>query len=84
MAEAGTPLPARSAKVLPQMFTAGDIRKLSIKDYGHTYFLEEIAWPIGLKDLSEALPETWREIWTLTTYLIYSEGHPGSRQTRPG
>jgi hypothetical protein len=62
MAEAGTPLPARSAKALPQTFTAGDIRKSSIKDYGHTYFLEEIA-RIGLKDiLSEALPETWREI----------------------
>jgi hypothetical protein len=71
MAEAGTPLPARNATVLPETFTVSDIRKSTIRDFGHTYFLEQIARSIGLENiLSESLPQILREIGTLATYLI--------------
>jgi transposase len=74
MAQAGTPLPAKTVKALPEKFSVAEVRKSCVKDYGNTYFLEQIAKSIGLLDiLAQTVPEHWNPIFTLASYLVCSE-----------
>jgi hypothetical protein len=74
MAQAGTPLPVKTVKAVPEKFSVAEVRKSCLKDYGNTYFLEQIAKSIGLLDiLEQTLPELGNAIFTLASYLVCSE-----------
>jgi len=57
-------------------FTAEDIKRSAIRDYGAFYLYQELAKQSGLLDiLREALPGCWQEVFNLSAYLI-STGDP--------
>jgi len=59
-------------------FSADDIRRSTIRDYGAFYLFKKLAEQMGLlKVLQEALPTCWREVFNLAAYLI-STGDPFS------
>jgi transposase len=75
MAAKGHLIPIQPVEAL---FSAGDLRRSEIRDYGAFYLFRELAERMGLLTvLQEALPVCWREVFNLAAYLI-STGDPFS------
>ena len=73
MKTAGTPVVQSS---FAKQFSADDVRQSRIKEYGLFYLLNEIAARSGLTDsLRGAMPNLWKEIFTLACHLV-STGEP--------
>ena len=72
MAASGNPIAAAP----PASFTAEDISRSAIRDYGAFYLLRSLAERAGLLSaLSQALPGCWEEVFNLAAYLV-STGDP--------
>jgi hypothetical protein len=60
----------------PKSFTAEDIFRSTIRDYGAFYLYRELAGQMGmLAVLQKAFPDIWEEIFNLAAYLV-STGDP--------
>jgi hypothetical protein len=71
----GHPIPI---KPVEESFSADDIRRSVIRDYGAFYLFRQLAEQMGLLTvLQKALPACWREIFNLAAYLV-STGDPFS------
>ena len=75
MAAEGTPV---AVVQTAESFTAEDIFKSSIRDFGAFYLFQELAGKMGLLAvLQRAFPGCWEEVFNLSAYLI-STGDPFS------
>lgn len=73
MAKEGTPVEISSALLT---FSATDIQKSSIRDYGAFHLFQSIAAITGLTtSLEKAISTYWQELFTLACYLV-SSGDP--------
>jgi hypothetical protein len=71
MKERGTPI-----EIKKSMFSSGDVKSSTIKEYGAFYFYQQIANKIGLLQiLKDVFPENWEEVFTAACYLT-STGDP--------
>ncbi len=70
MADKGEPVsqPAQTS------FSLEDIRRSKIKEHGTFYLLHRVADKIGLLDsLQKSIPQHWKEIFVLSSYLIATD-----------
>ena len=75
MAAGGRPSPIKPSE---DCFSADDIRRSTIRDYGAFYLFRQLAERMGLLTaLQKALPTCWREVFNLAAYLV-STGDPFS------
>ncbi|GHU52060.1 IS4 family transposase [Spirochaetia bacterium] len=59
-----------------KLFTINDVKNSSIKEYGVTYLLENIAREIGLtKVMMETLPNTWKQVQSFAFFML-ATGEP--------
>jgi len=75
MAACGRPIAVEPAA---SSFTAGDIQRSCVRDFGAFYLYRQLAEQTGLLNaLQEALPACWEEVFNLAAYLV-STGDPYS------
>jgi transposase len=76
LAAEGNPIAATAQQGLS--FTAGDIQRSSVRDFGAFYLFQQMAEGAGLLGaLRKSMPGRWEEVFNLAAYLI-STGDPFS------
>ena len=70
---AGSPVKTSNTE---KIFSSEDIKKSSVLEYGAFHLLKSMSEKIGLTEaLKEAMPQYWKEVFTLATHLIVN-GEP--------